>query len=195
MDFEAEARKRGFSAVCGVDEAGCGPLAGAVYAAAVIIDPERPIEGLRDSKKLTEKARERLYDIIRERAAAYAVALATAEEIDSLNILQARLLAMRRAVAALSIKADFCLVDGNRDPGPGIETLCIVKGDAVCCSISAASVLAKVERDRAMAELHEKYPMYGFDRHKGYPTAAHYAALREHGPCPEHRLTFLKKLH
>ena len=163
--------------VCGVDEAGRGPLAGPVSAAAVILDPARPIDGLGDSKKLTERQRERLAPLIRERALAWSVAYASAAEIDSLNILQATLLAMKRAVLALEIRPDRVLVDGLYCPDTGIASLAIVKGDAKVAAISAASILAKTARDELMLQLHEQYPHYGFAIHKGYPTAAHLAGL------------------
>lgn len=176
--------------IAGVDEAGRGPLVGVVVAAAVILDPSRPIEGLRDSKKLSEKRREQLYPEITDRALAWAIASASAAEIDQLNILQASLLAMKRAVEALAIQPDIALVDGNKCPQLSCRVEAIVKGDSKVAAISAASILAKVERDRQMRVLHELYPQYGFDQHKGYPTATHMALLREHGPCPEHRRTF-----
>ena len=193
--FENTLREKGFAAVCGIDEAGCGPLAGPVYAAAVILNPDDPIEGLNDSKKLTEKKREALYPQIKERALAWAIASATAQEIDEINILQARLLAMRRAVEMLSIRPDQALVDGNRDPDiPGVPSLLIVGGDGKSASIAAASILAKVTRDHAMLELDKQYPQYLFAKHKGYPTKLHVEKLLEHGACPEHRQTFLKKI-
>ena len=193
--FENTLREKGFAAVCGIDEAGCGPLAGPVYAAAVILNPDDPIEGLNDSKKLTEKKREALYPQIKERALAWAIASATAQEIDEINILQARLLAMRRAVEMLSIKPDQALVDGNRDPDiPAVPSLLIVGGDGKSASIAAASILAKVTRDHAMLELDKQYPQYLFAKHKGYPTKLHVEKLLEHGACPEHRQTFLKKI-
>lgn len=194
-DFENALREKGFTAVCGIDEAGCGPLAGPVYAAAVILDPNDPIEGLNDSKKLTEKKREALFPEIQKRARAWAIASASPAEIDEINILQARLLAMRRAVELLDIKPDHALVDGNRDPNiPDVPTLLIVGGDGKSASIGAASILAKVARDRAMLELDGQYPQYLFKKHKGYPTKLHVEKLLEHGPCPEHRQTFLKKI-
>ena len=193
--FENTLREKGFTAVCGIDEAGCGPLAGPVYAAAVILNPDDPIEGLNDSKKLTEKKREALYPQIKERALAWAIASATAQEIDEINILQARLLAMRRAVEMLSILPDQALVDGNRDPNiPDVPSLLIVGGDGKSASIAAASILAKVTRDHAMLELDKQYPQYLFAKHKGYPTKLHVEKLLEHGACPEHRQTFLKKI-
>ena len=180
----------GIVLICGVDEAGRGPLAGPVSAAAVILDPMRPIEGLADSKKLSEKQRDRLAPLIRERALAWAVAYAEVEEIDRLNILQATLLAMKRAVEALSIRPQQVLVDGLYCPQTGIPSRAIVKGDSKVAAISAASILAKTARDGLMLQLHGRYPQYGFDAHKGYPTAAHLAALREHGVSAVHRKTF-----
>lgn len=176
--------------VCGVDEAGRGPLAGPVYAAAVILDPARPIEGLGDSKKLSEVKRDALAAVIRERAAAWAIAQASVEEIDALNILRASLLAMKRAVEMLAVQPEEVLVDGLHCPDTGLPSRAIVKGDSKVAAISAASILAKTARDEAMVELHARYPQYGFDGHKGYPTAAHLAALREHGPAPVHRRSF-----
>ena len=176
--------------VCGVDEAGRGPLAGPVSAAAVILDPDHPIAGLADSKKLSERQRDRLAIIIRERALAWAVAYAEVGEIDRLNILQATLLAMRRAVLALPIQPQQVLVDGLYCPQTGIPSQAIVKGDSTVAAISAASILAKTARDALMLELHKTYPHYGFAAHKGYPTAAHLAALREHGVSIVHRKSF-----
>jgi ribonuclease HII len=180
----------GILLICGVDEAGRGPLAGPVSAAAVILDDARPIEGLADSKKLSEKQRDRLAPIIRERALAWAVAYAEVGEIDQLNILQATLLAMRRAVLALHTRPHQVLVDGLYCPQTGISSQAIVKGDSKIAAISAASILAKTARDELMLRLHEQYPQYGFDGHKGYPTAAHLAALREHGVSEVHRRSF-----
>lgn len=176
--------------ICGVDEAGRGPLAGPVSAAAVILDADNPVEGLADSKKLSEKQRDRLAPLIRERALAWAVAYADVEEIDRLNILQATLLAMRRAVLALDIQPQHVLVDGLYCPQTGIPSQAIVKGDSKVPAISAASILAKTARDELMLQLHEQYPHYGFAGHKGYPTAAHLAALREHGVSEVHRRSF-----
>jgi ribonuclease HII len=176
--------------ICGVDEAGRGPLAGPVSAAAVILDEKNPIEGLADSKKLSERKRDLLAPVIRERALAWAVAWAEPAEIDSLNILQATLLAMRRAVEALQIRPQQVLVDGLYCPQTGIPSEAIVKGDSKVAAISAASILAKTARDELMLELHEQYPHYGFAEHKGYPTVAHLAALREHGVSPVHRRSF-----
>ena len=176
--------------LAGVDEAGRGPLAGPVVAAAVILDDLKPIAGLNDSKKLTEKRREKLYDEILAKALCCSIAEASVEEIDSLNILQATLLAMRRAVDGLRLKPVKVLVDGNRLPVLDVRAEAIVQGDALVPAISAASILAKVHRDRLCAQLHAQYPHYGFDRHKGYGTAEHLQALTEHGPCPWHRTSF-----
>lgn len=194
-ELEATLEAEGYTAVCGVDEAGRGPLCGPVAAAACILPTGLVIEGLNDSKKLTEKKREALYPQIKERALAWAIASATAQEIDEINILQARLLAMRRAVEMLSIRPDQALVDGNRDPNiPDVPSLLIVGGDGKSASIAAASILAKVTRDHAMLELDKQYPQYLFAKHKGYPTKLHVEKLLEHGACPEHRQTFLKKI-
>ncbi len=176
--------------ICGVDEAGRGPLAGPVYAAAVILDPTRPITGLKDSKKLGAARRETLAEAIKANALAWAVAWADEEEIDRLNILHASMLAMRRAVLALQPAAREALIDGNRCPDLPIPARAIVRGDALEPCISAASILAKTERDKVLRELADKYPVYGFERHAGYPTAAHLAALERYGPCPAHRKTF-----
>ncbi|HEX9397547.1 MAG TPA: ribonuclease HII [Burkholderiales bacterium] len=176
--------------VCGVDEAGRGPLAGPVYAAAVILDPRRPITGLRDSKLLTGKRRSVLEKEILLRARACAVAIATVEEIDRLNILQASLLAMRRAVEKLAIAPDEAWIDGNRCPKLSCRTKAIVQGDRLYPVISAASILAKTARDAEMLVMHQRFPQYGFDRHKGYPTAEHIALLGRHGPCEIHRRSF-----
>ena len=176
--------------IAGVDEAGRGPLAGPVVAAAVILDDQNPIKGLNDSKKLTALRREKLYDEIRAKALCCSIAEASVEEIDELNILQATMLAMRRAVEGLRLKPTKVLIDGNRLPVLSVMAEAIVGGDALVPSISAASILAKVTRDRWCAELHAQYPQYGFDGHKGYGTAEHLAALREHGACPQHRKTF-----
>ena len=193
-EIEDALRAEGFEIVCGVDEAGRGPLAGPVCAAAVILPRGVMIEGLDDSKKLTEKRREALYDVIIAAAEAYGVAFADVEEIEELNILGATYLAMNRAIAALGVGIDLALIDGNRNAGIEYPSRCIVKGDAKCVSIAAASVLAKVTRDRYMRALAEKYPGYGFERHKGYGTEAHYAAIRALGPCPEHRPSFLRSM-
>ncbi len=175
---------------CGVDEAGRGPLAGPVFAAAVVLDPARPVPGLADSKVLSARRRDVLAIAIREQALCWAVAQASVAEIDALNILQATFLAMRRAVAALGVPPRHILVDGNRAPDFGIPVTCIVRGDATEPAISAASILAKTARDAALVRLHAQYPEWGFDQHKGYPTAAHRALLAERGPTPEHRLSF-----
>lgn len=176
--------------VCGIDEAGRGPLAGTVVAAAVILDPLRPIPGLNDSKKLSEKKRDALAVLIRERAVAWAVASASVEEIDRLNILHATMLAMQRAVARLVVRPTGAMVDGNRCPKLDIPCEAVIKGDGKIASIAAASILAKTVRDAEMLALHAQYPMYGFDRHMGYPTAAHFQALEEHGASPVHRRSF-----
>ena len=181
--------------ICGVDEAGRGPLAGPVCAAAVILPQGEIIPGLNDSKKLTDKKRRELFPIIKEKAVAYGIAFATEAEIDELNILQATFLAMKRAIAQLEGKADFALIDGNRETDFGIPCLTVIKGDSRSANIAAASVLAKVTRDLYMEELAEKYPQYGFEIHKGYGTKAHYAALTEHGMCDAHRRSFLRKFY
>ncbi len=186
--------ERGIGTVCGVDEAGAGPLAGRVYAAAVILPVGWDDPWLNDSKKVSEKRREILYDRITEEAAAWAVAWADEKEIDALNILNARMLAMERAICALPTAPDLALIDGNRASGITCRNETVVKGDGKSASIAAASILAKVSRDRYMLEMAERYPQYGFERHKGYPTRLHYERLREYGPCPIHRRTFLKKL-
>ena len=193
--MENEIYDSGFSLLCGIDEAGRGPLAGPVCAAACILPRGLAVEGLNDSKKLTEVKREKLYDIILSSAVSYGIAFASVEEIEKLNILNATFLAMSRAYEQLSPKPELALVDGNRSTGLAFPTKCIVKGDALCADISAASILAKVTRDRLMAELAKQYPEYGFEKHKGYGTAAHYAALREYGPSPVHRMSFLRKMH
>ncbi len=194
LEFEQLYRSQGFKAICGVDEAGRGPLAGPVFAAAVILPEDLIIEDVNDSKKLTEKKREKLFDIIKEKALAYCVASASVEEIEELNILQADMLAMKRAVEGLSVKADFAMIDGNKAPELEIPTVPIVKGDAKSESIAAASILAKVSRDRLMLELAEKYPEYGFEKHKGYGTKAHREAILKYGPCEIHRMSFLGKI-
>ena len=181
--------------ICGVDEAGRGPLAGPVCAAAVILPEGEIIPGLNDSKKLTDKKRRELFPVIKEKAIAYGIAFATEAEIDEINILQATFLAMKRAIAQLDGKADFALIDGNRETDFGIPCLTVVKGDSRSANIAAASVLAKVTRDLYMEELAEKYPQYGFEIHKGYGTKAHYAALTEHGMCDAHRRSFLRKFY
>ena len=188
--FEREAFAQGYRSVCGVDEAGRGPLAGNVVAAAVIMPEGLEIEGLNDSKKLSEKKREALFEIIKEKTV-YSIAWATPAEIDELNILNATMLAMRRAVEGLPVKADFALIDGNCSRGFSIPTQTVVSGDARSMSIAAASILAKVTRDHQCAEMDQAYPAYGFAGHKGYPTKAHKAKVIELGPCPEHRRSFL----
>ncbi len=194
-EIENAVAEEGFAPVCGVDEAGRGPLAGPVCAAAVILPRGLVIPGLNDSKKLTERRREALYDVITAQALAYGVAFASEREIDELNILQATYLAMNRAIAAMGTAPALALIDGNRNGGIAVPSRCVVGGDGKCASIAAASVLAKVTRDRYMLELDARYPGYGFAKHKGYGTAAHYAALREKGPSEVHRRTFLKKMH
>ena len=192
-EYEKQYREQGYRVICGIDEAGRGPLAGDVYAAAVILPEGIEIDGLDDSKKLSEKRREELFEIICERAEAYNIASASVEEIDRVNILQATFLAMRRALDGLSIRPDFALVDGNRDPLLSVPSAQIVKGDSLSKSISAASILAKVSRDRYMKELAARYPQYAFEKHKGYGTKLHYERLREYGISDVHRKTFLKK--
>ena len=192
--YEKRAGEQGFSAVCGIDEAGRGPLAGPVCAAAVLLPEGLVIDGLNDSKKLSEKKREALFPVIQEKALAFGIGWATAEEIDRVNILQATFLAMARAVEALPTPADYALVDGNRMPPLPIPGETIVKGDATSASIAAASILAKVSRDRLLRRLDEEHPEYGFAKHKGYGTKAHYEAIRKYGLLPEHRRGFLKNL-
>ena len=194
-EIENELYEEGYLAVCGVDEAGRGPLAGPVCAAAVILPKGLEIPGLNDSKKLTDKKRRELFPIIKEQAIAYGIGLASHEEIDQINILQATYLAMERAIAQLEGKADFALIDGNRAKDFGLPVKTVVKGDSLSANIAAASVLAKVTRDSLMEEMAKEYPQYGFEVHKGYGTKAHYAALTEHGPSPIHRMTFLKKFY
>lgn len=195
FELEAAARGLGYKNICGVDEAGRGPLAGPVCAAAVILPENCDISGLNDSKKLSEKKREELFGVITECAVSYAIAFGTLEEIESFNILNATFMAMNRAVSALKIPADFALIDGNRKP-VGFEIPCetVVKGDGKSCSIAAASILAKVTRDRLLLEYDRLYPQYGFAKHKGYGTKAHYEAIKEYGVCPVHRLSFLKNV-
>ncbi len=185
---------RGLTRVCGADEAGAGPLAGRVYAAAVILPEGWDAPYLNDSKKVTEKRRAVLYEQITREAVAWSVAWADEKEIDEINILNARMLAMDRAIQALDPPADFALIDGNRSAGITCPNETVVKGDGKSASIAAASILAKVSRDRYMLEMAEQYPEYAFEQHKGYPTKLHYERLRQYGPCPIHRLTFLKKL-
>lgn len=194
-DYENELIAAGRGPICGVDEAGRGPLAGPVCAAAVMLPPGLEIPGLNDSKKLTEKKRDALFDLICASAITYGIAFATVEEIEALNILGATFLAMRRAVEQLEQTPGLVLVDGNRDPCLPFATECVVKGDGKCADIAAASILAKVTRDRYMLEQAKRYPEYGFEKHKGYGTAAHYAAIREFGASEIHRPSFLKKMH
>ena len=193
--LEAQCRREGALLVCGADEAGAGPLAGDVYAAAVILPWGWVPEGLNDSKQVTPKRRDRLFDEIREKAVAWAVTSVDAAGIDEMNILAARLLAMDRAIKALDLAADFALIDGNRDKGISCPHRTVVKGDSLSANIAAASILAKVSRDRYMEEMAKVYPEYEFDRHKGYPTKRHYELLRQYGPCPIHRKSFLKKFY
>ena len=195
FELEAIAKAKGYTAVCGVDEAGRGPLAGPVCAAAVILDPDTDIPGINDSKKLSEKKREVLFDVIIENAVAYGIAFASVEEIEEHNILNATYLAMNRAIDMLEGRADFALIDGNRVPtGITVDCQTVVKGDAKSMSVAAASILATVTRDRLLLEYDEKYPQYNFAKHKGYGTAEHMDAIRKYGPCEVHRPSFLKKL-
>ena len=196
--YEREQWNHGFSTLCGVDEAGAGPLAGPVYAAAVILPRELDLPGLNDSKKISPKRREALFDLITDQAICCSVASVSAEEIDEMDILNARMLAMQRAIDGLDLPPDLCLIDGNRDHGSTVSIaaphLCIVGGDGKSASIAAASILAKVSRDRYMStELEEQYPQYRFAKHKGYGTKLHYQLLDQYGPCPAHRKTFLLK--
>lgn len=193
-EFENQAHADGYKIVCGVDEAGRGPLAGPVYAAAVILPDGLENLGINDSKKMTEKKREALFDIICANATAYGIGFATEKEIDEINILNATFLAMKRAVESMKVKPDLVLVDGNRKPNTGYEEVTLVKGDAKSISIAAASILAKVSRDRYMKELAEKYPEYKFEQHKGYGTKLHYEMIEQHGILPDHRRSFLKKI-
>ena len=193
--LENEIYAEGFSLVCGVDEAGRGPLAGPVCAAAVILPRGLEIEGLDDSKKLSGKKREKLFDDIVNAAVSYGIAFASVEEIEEHNILGATFMAMNRAIGQLSPEPELALIDGNRNKGICIESRCVVKGDSKCADIAAASILAKVTRDRYMLEMAEKYPQYRFEQHKGYGTKLHYEMLREYGPSPIHRRDFLRKMH
>lgn len=193
-EYEHLAHENGFEIVCGIDEAGRGPLAGPVFAAAVILPEGLEDLGINDSKKISEKKREALFDVICEKAISYGIASASEQEIDEINILNAAFLAMKRAVEQLSIKPDLALVDGNREPHTGIKEYTIVKGDSKSISIAAASILAKVSRDRYMQKLDEEYPQYMFKKHKGYPTALHYELIRKYGISPVHRRSFLKKI-
>ncbi len=193
-DFDESIRNE-YGIFCGTDEAGRGPLAGDVYAAAVILNPDDVIEEINDSKKLSEKKREMLFDVIKEKAVSWCIATASVEEIEEINILNAAMLAMKRAVSGLDVKPEFILVDGNKVPdGLEIKADCLVKGDALSASIGAASILAKVARDRYMKKIALKYPEYGFEKHKGYGTKQHREALLKYGPCPVHRMSFLKKI-
>lgn len=194
-ELENEIYDSGVSLICGVDEAGRGPLAGPVCAAAVILPRNTEIAGLNDSKKLSEIKREKLYDEICEKAVSFGIAFASVEEIEQLNILNAAMLAMNRAIAQLEPQPELALIDGNRSSAIEINSRCVIKGDAKCADIAAASILAKVTRDRYMLEMAEKYPEYHFERHKGYGTKLHYEALREYGPCEIHRPSFLRKMH
>ena len=194
-EIEEGLTAQGITAICGVDEAGRGPLAGPVCAAAVILPDHLEIPGLNDSKKLTDKKRRELFPVIKERAIAYGIAFATEQEIDEINILQATFLAMQRAIDQLEGKANFALIDGNREKDFGLPVMTVVKGDSRSANIAAASVLAKVTRDMYMEEIAKKYPQYGFEIHKGYGTKVHYAALTEHGASEIHRKTFLKKFY
>ena len=192
--LEKEYLNKGYKYVCGIDEAGRGPLCGPVFAAACILPIDLEIEGLNDSKKLTEKQREKLFDVIKEKAVAYCIASASVEEIDATNILEADLLAMRRAIDGLSVKADFALIDGNINRDFQIDSAAVIKGDATSMSIAAASILAKVARDRICIDLDREYPQYGIAKHKGYGTKAHMDALRQYGPSPIHRKKFIRFL-
>lgn len=194
LEYENEAISKGYKAVCGVDEAGRGPLAGPVCAAAVILPPKTEIEGVNDSKKLSEKKREALFDIIKEQAVSYSIAFASVEEIEEINILNATMLAMKRAVEGLSVKADYAMIDGNRLPDLSIDSEFIIKGDAKSMSIACASILAKVSRDRLLYKYAEEYPEYLFEKHKGYGTKAHVEAIKKYGQCKYHRPSFLKKI-
>lgn len=192
--YEKQLLKKGYTNICGVDEAGRGPLAGPVCAAAVILKPDDIIEGVNDSKKLSEKKREALFDIIKQRAVSYNIAWATVEEIEEMNILNATMLAMKRAVEGLDISADYAIIDGNKTPELDIPANSIVKGDAKSMSIAAASILAKVSRDRLLLEYAKEYPEYKFEKHKGYGTKVHRETLLKYGPCPIHRMSFLTKI-
>ncbi len=194
LEFENKALEKGYKLVCGVDEAGRGPLAGPVCAAAVILPEGLIIDGVNDSKKLSEKKREALFDVICEKAIAYSIQFADVEEIESVNILNATMNAMKRAVENLPVKADFAYIDGNRMPKLCIDGECIVKGDAKSMSVACASILAKVSRDRLLLEYAKEYPQYMFEKHKGYGTKVHIEAIREYGPCPIHRMSFLGKI-
>ena len=192
--IEDQFHQEGYQVICGVDEAGRGPLAGPVCAAAVILPAGLIIQGLNDSKKLSEKKREALFPEIQEKALAYGIASASVEEIEERNILRATFLAMNRAIQSLAVIPDLALIDGNRNTEIEMTSRCVIGGDGKCASIAAASVLAKVTRDHLMLELAQRYPEYGFEQHKGYGTKAHYEALRKYGPSPVHRMSFLKNL-
>lgn len=194
LKYEKDALAKGYISICGVDEAGRGPLAGPVCAAAVILPKGEIIEGVNDSKKLTEKKREALYDVIKEKAVAYSIAFSSVEEIEEMNILNATMLAMKRAVEGLEVPADYAMIDGNKIPDLNIPAECVVKGDANSMSIAAASILAKVTRDRLCAEYETEYPQYGFAKHKGYGTKQHREMILKYGPCKIHRMSFLKNL-
>lgn len=194
LKYENELRAQGYKFVCGVDEAGRGPLAGPVCAAAVILPPDTLIEGVNDSKKLSEKKREELFDVVINTALAYCIAFGSVEEIEEHNILATTMMTMKRAVEGLSVKADYAIIDGNKTPALDIPSKPIVKGDANSMSIAAASILAKVSRDRLMLEYAKEYPQYCFEKHKGYGTKLHNEMILQHGPSPIHRMSFLKKL-
>ncbi len=194
LEFEKNAYSRGYTSVCGVDEAGRGPLAGPVCAAAVILPEGLILDGVNDSKKLTEKKREKLFDVVCENALSYSVAYATVEEIEEINILNATMLAMKRAVEGLSQKADFAYIDGNRVPPLDVPSEYIIKGDARSMSVAAASILAKVSRDRLMLSYAKEYPQYQFEKHKGYGTKLHTDMIKQYGPSPIHRMSFLRNI-
>lgn len=194
LEYENELYAQGYSTICGVDEAGRGPLAGPVCAGAVILKKGQVIEGVNDSKKLSEKKREKLFDVIKEEALAYGIGWASVEEIEEINILNAAMLAMKRAVEQLSVKPEYALIDGNKTPELKIPSMAIVKGDSLSESIAAASILAKVSRDRLLLELAKDYPEYHFEKHKGYGTKLHREMILKYGPCEIHRLSFLKKI-
>lgn len=193
FDYD-EAVRNDYGVFCGVDEAGRGPLAGDVYAAAVILPENVIIDGINDSKKLSEKKRELLYDVIKEKAVAYCIATASVAEIEEINILQAAMLAMKRAIQGLSVKPQTALIDGNKCPDTDVKTISVIKGDANSASIAAASILAKVERDRYMKDIAKKYPQYAFEKHKGYGTKLHYEMIEKYGICEAHRPSFLKNI-
>ena len=194
-EIEDDLRSQGLKLICGIDEAGRGPLAGPVFAAAVILPEDCDIPGLDDSKKLSEKKRDELFEVIKEKALYYGIASASEAEIDEVNILNAVYRAMNRAADELGVEPEICLIDGNRNQGITRNSMCVIKGDSKCACIAAASILAKVSRDRFMLEMAEKYPQYAFEKHKGYGTKVHYERIREFGPSEIHRKTFLKKMH